>query len=132
MDRPGEQRAHVLLAQDGGLERLCLGGRFEAELLAEPAAEVAVALEGLVTAPERVQREHLTALSALAEAVGRHGFAGVRQGRGKVELGQRQVGRVEPGAEDASLIAAAEVGRPRGVGLILEWLAAHEVERLLQ
>ena len=47
-------------------------------------------------------------------------------------LGERRVGRVETGAEDTTLVAAAHVEGPGRVGLVLEDVAAHEAKRLLE
>ena len=50
----------------------------------------------------------------------------------EVELGQRRVGGVEMGAQNPALVAAAQVEGPGGVRLVLQHLAAHEAERLLE
>ena len=122
----------ILLADDGRLERACLGRRLEPELLVEPHAEGAVAAERFVRTPERVESQHLGAVCALAEAVERRRRLGVGKGGCEVELGQRRVGRVEVSAQNPALIAATQVQRPDGVRLVLEHLAAYERERLLE
>ena len=99
----------VLLAQDRGFERARLRSRFEAQVVAQPPAKAAIALEGLVSALQRVQREHLPTQGALAETVEVDRCSCMGQGRAEVELGQRQVGGVEPGSEDATLVAAAQI-----------------------
>ena len=83
-------------------------------------------------AVERVEREHLGAVGALAEAVERGRGLGVGERRSEVELGERGVGGVEAGAEHPALVAAAHVERPGGVRLVFEHLAADERERLLE
>ena len=131
-DRSRQQRLDVFLADDRRLERTRLRRRLEPELLVEPQAEAAVAAERLVLTTERIESEHLRAVRPLAEAVERRCRLRVGERRSEVELGQRRVGSVEVGAENPALVAAAEVERPGGVRLVLEDLAAHEVECLLE
>ena len=72
----------------------------------------AVAGESLVLRPSAYSASISRALGALAEAVERRCGLGVRQRRGEIELCQRRVGRVETGAENAALVAAAQVEGP--------------------
>src|SRR5512146_968624 len=51
---------------------------------------------------------------------------------GEIALRERRVGRIEACAEDSALIAATQVQGPGGVWLVLQHLAAHEVERVLE
>ncbi len=131
-DRAREKQADVGLLDDGSLERARFRSRLEAELLAEPHAIRAIARESLVRASERVEGEHLRAVTALAEAVERRCGLGVRQARREIELRQRGVRGLEARAENAALVAAAQVEGPGRVGLVLENLAAHELERVLE
>src|SRR5205823_6045492 len=68
-DRAWQERADVLLAEDGRLERPRLGGRLETELLVQPRAKSTVGLERVVLAPERIETKHRRAVGALAEAI---------------------------------------------------------------
>ena len=83
-------------------------------------------------AVESIEREHLGAVGALAEAVERGGGLRVEERGSEVELGERGVGGVEAGAEHPALVAAAHVERPGRVRLVLEHLPVDERERLLE
>ena len=102
----------VLLAEDGRLECPRLPARLEPELFVQPHPKLAVAAERLVRAVECVEREHLGAVGALAEAVERGRGLGMGERRREVELGERGVGGVEAGAEHPALVAAAHVEGP--------------------
>ena len=130
--RSGQQRVDVLLAKDGRLERPGVPARLEPELVVQPHPEFAVAAERLVRAVEGVEREHLGAVGALAEAIERSCCLGMSKRGSEVELGQGGVGGVEAGSEHTALVAAADVEGPGGVGLVFEDLAADETERLLE
>ena len=56
----------------------------------------------------------------------------MRERGAEVELGQGRVGRFEMSAQNPALVAAAQVEGPGGVRLVLQDLAAHEAERLLE
>ena len=131
-DRSWQQRPDVLLTNNRRLERTCLRRRLEPELLVEPQAEAAVAAERFVLTTERIESEHLRAVRPFAEAVERPCCLGVAEGGSEVELGQGRVGSVQVGAENPALVAAADVHCPGGVRLVLEDLAVHEVECLLE
>ena len=128
----GSSERDVLLADDRRLERAGLGA--PARGRAPRRAAGGSADSG--RAPRAVGRARRArasrAVRALAEAVERRGRLRVRERRREVELGERSVGRVEARAEHAALIAPAQVERPGRVGLVLEDLAAHEAERLLE
>jgi hypothetical protein len=123
---------NVISAKDRDLQRARLFRRLEPEFVVQPQTEGAVAVQCLVSATEGVQGEHLGAMRPLAEAIETGRRFGVRQRRAVVEFRERQVGCVEPCAEDASVIAVAKVGGPTGVRLVFEGLSADEVERLLE
>src|SRR5262249_6618151 len=97
-DRAREQGVDVLLAGPSGLERAGLGGGLEAGLLVEPGTEAAVESESLVLSPERVEREHLQAVRALAEAVYCRRGLGPGECGAEVALGEGGVGGLEAGA----------------------------------
>src|SRR5204863_2513412 len=68
----------------------------------------------------------------LAESIeGDAGFR-VRKRSGEVTLRERSVGRVETGTEDASLVATAQVLRPKRVWLVFQHFAPDERQRLLE
>ena len=74
--------------------RACFGGWLEPELLVKPGAVGAVAVERLVLASERVEREHRQSLCALAEAVETNRRLGVHERRDAVKFRQRGIGCV--------------------------------------
>ena len=81
---------------------------------------------------ERVQGKDGQSVRPLAESIeGDAGF-GVRKRSGEVTLRERRVGRVETGTEDASLVATAQVLRPKRVRLVFEHFAPNERQRLLE
>ena len=96
------------------LERACLRGRLEAELLVEPRAVAAVAAKRLVLAAERVEGEHLRAVGAFAEAVERDRRLGVRERRARSRA-RRARRRLRRGARRARVPGSCREGRaPRG------------------
>ncbi len=131
-DRTREQRVDVLLADDGRFECTRLSGRLESELLVEAHAEAAVAAQRLVRSADRVERQHLRALCPLAEAIEGDRRFRMRKRGAEVVLGQGRVGGFEMSPEDTTLVAAAQVEGPGGVRLVLQDVAAHEAQRLLE
>ena len=83
-------------------------------------------------AAEGVEGEHLGAMRAFAELVERCRRLGVRERRREVELRQGGVGCIEARAQDPALVAPAQVEGPGRVGLVLQNLAADEIERVLE
>ena len=81
---------------------------------------------------ERVQGKHGQSVRPLAESIERDAGFGVRKRSGEVTLRERSVGRVETGTEDASLVATAQVLRPKRVRLVFEHFAPNERQRLLE
>ena len=71
-------------------------------------------------------------MRALAEAIESGCRFRVREGGSIVQLGQRRVGRLEVGAENAAAVTPAQVERPGGVRLVLQDVTADEPERLLE
>ena len=122
----------VLLADEGRFERTRLPGRLQSELLVEPHAEAAVPAQRLMGSAERVERQHLRACCPLAEAIERDRRFRVRERGAGVVLGQGRIGRFEMSPQNPTLVAAAQVECPGGVRLVLQDLAAHEAERLLE
>ena len=124
-DRPREERAHVLLAEDRRLERARFRRRLESELLVEQRAE-ACGTRAARRAGARARRARASAARCARSLKRSRATAAsrVRERRVEVELGERGVGRLEARAEDTPLVAAAQVLGPDGVRLVLQHLTA--------
>ena len=81
---------------------------------------------------DRVERQHLRALGPFAEAIEGDRRFRMRKRGAEVVLGQCSVSGVEPRAHDTTLVAAPHVEGPGGVRLVLQDVAAHQAERLLE
>ena len=106
--------------------------RLEPELAIEPRTELSVGRECVVLAAERIEGEHGRSLRTLAEVIECRSRLRMRQRRSVVELRQRGISGVEMRAENPPAIGASELLRPQRVGLVLQDVAAHQRERLLE
>ena len=121
-----QERTGILLPENRSLDGARLDRRLQSELLVEQIAEAPVPGESVVLSSEGVQRKHPGAPGTLAEPVEDLGGLAVPKRRREIELCERRVRRLEMGAEDTALVAAAQVKGPGAVRLVLEELAPDE------